>query len=63
MGKSMNVKIHMKYLAYPINFRPHILLNKNIPFPILGDLRLSPGHVLFIEIFNFKNCVQSLPEN
>ena len=32
MGKSINEKIHIKYLAYPMNFKPRIILDKNIPF-------------------------------
>ena len=32
MGKLINVKIHMKYVAYPIHSKPHILLDKNIHF-------------------------------
>ena len=32
MGKLINEKIHIKYIAYPICFKPHILLDKNIHF-------------------------------
>ena len=32
MGKLINVKIHTQSIAYPITFKPHILLDKFIPF-------------------------------
>ena len=31
MGKLINVKIHTQSIAYPITFKPHILLDKIIP--------------------------------
>ena len=32
MEKLINEKIYMKYVGYPICFKPHILLDKNIHF-------------------------------
>ena len=55
-GKLINVKIDTQSIAYPITFKPHILLDKIIPFL---DISLHPRHFLIVEIFNSKVCVQS----
>ena len=59
MGKLINEKIHMKYVDYPICFKPRILLDTIIHFP--ESQCHSQTSSVYRDIGEF--CVQSIWRN
>ena len=59
----INEKIHIKYVAYHICFKPHILLDKNVYKITFFDLSVTSRRFLLMGIFDSELCVQSLWED